>query len=472
MKIRARLTIWYFTITFSLLVFFGFSVFKGMERLLFRALDRDIDILADSIELSYNPSTKAFEELAIDTTGLNPFIEFYLIVNNDRNEQIFKSPMAAKIDLGLEPERTESVQRRTLKARTQRGIAFTQSSAKGEVTFRALTRGLFYEELPIGSIAIALPIERIITSLHHLRNVLMLGIIIAGIVVVFSGYFLTRKSLRPVDVMTTKANEISYMNLAERLPVANTGDELGKLASTFNHLLERLDAAFKSQQQFLADAAHELKTPLAILRSHWEGEINNPHLVLDMKKRLVEDIETLSRLNHLINNLLLLSRTEFIQANFEYAPVQLGTIVQEVISDARILAEMKSQEIRIIEISAISLQGDRSRLYQMLFNIVENAITYTQERGKIWVALRRRGDDAVIEIKDDGPGIPEQDLPRIFERFYRVEKDRARKTGGSGLGLAISLLIAKSHGGTIDAASTLGTGTTFMIRLPLQSGTN
>jgi signal transduction histidine kinase len=233
-----------------------------------------------------------------------------------------------------------------------------------------------------------------------------------------------------------------------------------------NNLLDRLQRAFTAQQQFLADAAHELKTPLSVLRAHWESELNNENLSLDIKEKLVQDIETISRLSHLISNLLLLSKTEAVRSAFEIKTVQLDEIIGEVLSDAQILAEMKSQHIEVVDLQPVKILGDRIRLYQLFFNIMDNAIRYSDNSGRIWISLKTKDHWNVIEIRDNGPGIPQEDLPFIFDRFYRAQKDRARKTGGSGLGLSICQLIVHSHDGEIEVESEIGKGSIFRVKLP------
>jgi signal transduction histidine kinase len=235
-----------------------------------------------------------------------------------------------------------------------------------------------------------------------------------------------------------------------------------------NDLLQRLQEAFESQQRFVADGAHELKTPLAILRTHWEDEINNPDLPADVKEKLVGDLESISRLNRVINNLLLLSQTEFVHKGFDLSPVALDALVSEVASEAEVLAEMKSQEICLIAGRPVEVFADRDRLHQLVFNLVDNAVKYTPDNGIITVALDVEAANAILRVVDNGVGIPEADLPRLFDRFYRVNKDRSPTTGGSGLGLAICKMIAESHGGSIGVVSEVGKGSAFVVSLPMQ----
>jgi len=304
--------------------------------------------------------------------------------------------------------------------------------------------------------------------MENLLKVLLATILLSIILLALASYLLTRKALHPVYIITKKANQISQNNLEERIQVPVENDELGQLSQVLNNLLDRLQKAFTTQQQFLADAAHELKTPLSVLRAHWESELNNEEISLEMKEKFVQDIETLSRLSHLINNLLLLSKTEAVRSTFDFQPVQLDDVLNEVLSDARVLADLKSQKIEVIDLRPVKINGDWMRLYQLFFNIIDNSIRYGSESGKIWISLKKDEHWNMVEIRDNGPGITADDLPHIFDRFYRAQKDRARKTGGSGLGLSISQLIAQSHDGKIEVESDVGKGSIFRVKFTIK----
>jgi len=335
------------------------------------------------------------------------------------------------------------------------------------VAFRAISRKLFTNGHQIGWATLAIPIADIEGSLHQLIYILLAGIFVTVILIGLGSYFLTHQSLLPVNRITRQARKISHSKLRERIPVTHPKDELGQLTIVLNDLFERLQKAFESQKDFLSGAAHELKTPLSIIRAHWEGELNNPEITGEMKEKMVQDIETVTRLSHLINNLILLSQTEAIEENFEFFPVQLDCVLKDVVTDCQVLADMKSQQLQIVEIPQIEITGDRNRLYQLFFNLTDNAIKYTPEKGKIWMRGMIQDSWVIIEIRDNGIGISEDDLPRIFDRFYRVQRDRARKTGGSGLGLSICKLIAEAHQGEITVESASGKGTVFVVKLPV-----
>ena len=469
MKIRLRLTLWYFTITLIIVLIFSLGTYWGMRDFLFRAIDSELNFLADSIERTYDPFFNEFIELITSPDNLNRYLEYYITVYDASGKTIFVSPMANIISLNIPIAKNTVKNAYTIDVRVPEKISFFKSDVEGKVTFRAISRSMYYQNKLIGQVIVGVPIERIKESMGKLLKALLAGILLTVLLVGTGGYFLTRQILNPINKITQKADQISHSNLGERIIVRHKDDELGQLSTVLNNLLERLRKAFDSQKQFMADTAHELKTPLSILRAHWESELNNPGLPLETKEKLVQDVETISRLSHTINNLLLLSQTEAIPSNFDFTTLRLDRLLQEVITDVRMIAETKDQEIEILELSPAVIQADQIRLYQLFFNLLDNAIKYTPEKGKIWVSLHLLKEWAVVEVMDNGMGIPPDDLPHIFERFYRVEREHIRKTAGSGLGLSICKLIAESHQGFIEAESKLDIGSTFRVRLPLNS---
>ncbi len=234
-----------------------------------------------------------------------------------------------------------------------------------------------------------------------------------------------------------------------------------------NDSLQTLRKIFASQEEFLANAAHELKTPLSILRAHWEDELNNQDLSIEMKIKLVQDMETLSRLSHLIDNLMLLTQAGTDSSHFNFETIRLDGVLREVLLDVEMLADNKSQKIEIEDFPAAKVRGDKIRLYELFFNLIDNAIKYSPEKGKIRIGFSTADSNATVEIRDEGIGIPEQDLPYIFERFYRVKNEQTPKANGSGLGLSICKLIAETHNGHIEVDSEIGKGSTFRVHLPL-----
>ncbi len=181
----------------------------------------------------------------------------------------------------------------------------------------------------------------------------------------------------------------------------------------------------------------------------------------------MQDIETIGRLNQMINKFLFLAQTEDVYDKMDLSNIQLDEFLTDIINDAKILAELKEQSIDIVELTPLVIKGDRNQLYQLFFNLIDNAIKYTPEKGKIWISLREMDQNVKIQIRDNGVGIGENELSNIFNRFYRVDKDRSRKTGGSGLGLAICKMIVDSHNGKIIVDSEVSKGSTFTVLIPL-----
>ncbi len=471
MTLRFRLTFWYFIVSLTILLIFSFGTYLAMRHLLIRAIDQELFTITNSVVLNYNPSTHTFRDFSADSYNLNRYLKkFFLIVYDSNGKSIYHSPLARKIGLDIPLSRENIAKEYTIEKRKEDipTIDAPEFIATGEtVAFRVISRKLFNNGHQIGWATLAIPIADIESSLHQLTYILLAGILVTVILIGLGSYFLTHQSLLPVIRITRQARKISHSNLGERIPVIYPKDELGQLSIVLNDLFERLQKAFQSQKDFLSGAAHELKTPLSIIRAHWEGELNNPEITGEIKEKMVQDIETVTRLNHLINNLILLSQTEAIEENFEFSIVQLDCVLKDVVTDCQVLADMKSQEIQIFEIPQVEITGDENRVYQLFFNLIDNAIKYTPKKGKIWIRSTIKNGWVMTEVRDNGIGISTDDLPRIFDRFYRVQRDRARKTGGSGLGLSICKLIAEAHQGEITVESSSGKGTLFAVKLPV-----
>ena len=465
MKIGYRFASLYFIITLVILLIFSLSVYWGMQRILLTTLDENLRFVVTSIEANYDPTSAEFEYMEEKQKKADPFLEYYLIIYDVTGKPVYKSAIAQKLHLAIPLSNRRTAKGFTTRITVKEAVQWVHPDRGGEITFRAFNRKIYCENQQIGWVTIARPIEEVDESLNKLAFVFSIAILGTVLLIALGSYFLTKRVLSPINLITKKADQISHTNLNERIGGVQSNDELGALATTLNGLLERLQRAFESQQQFLADAAHELKTPISVLRAHWEEELNNAQLSADLRQKLAHDVEMLSRLNHLIKSLLLLSKTENVYADFSFKPVALEDVLKEVISDASVLAAGKRQTIEMGHLDSTTVLGDKNRLYQMFFNILENAVKYTPRGGQIKIEEKRKNNSITVSVIDNGPGIPADDLPHIFDRFYRVKKDRSRETGGSGLGLAISQLIAKIHGGKITVKSKPGKGSRFEITL-------
>jgi heavy metal sensor kinase len=279
-------------------------------------------------------------------------------------------------------------------------------------------------------------------------------------------YLLARKALAPVGELHRRAEQITAERLDRRLPVANPGDELGRLTQTINAMIARLEDSFAEIRRFTADASHELRTPLAAIRVEAEVALGKPLTVEQHQELLGSILEECGRLTRLTDQLLALAREEAGGPRPEPAPLDLAALVAGVVETMRPLAEARGMALRHDLSGPLRVRGEDARLRQVFFNLLDNAIKYTPEGGTVAVGLGQAGGEAVVTVRDTGVGIAAEHLPRVFDRFYRVDKARSRAEGGAGLGLSIARKIVADHGGRIELTSTPGQGTTCTVTLP------
>jgi len=294
---------------------------------------------------------------------------------------------------------------------------------------------------------------------------ILLGLLLAGT----GGYLLARKSLAPVVAMGAHARRIGAANLHERLPVRNANDELGQLATIFNDLLDRLDQSFERQRQFIADASHELRTPLAILRGEAEVAMSQPgRTAEDYLESLKILQEETSRLTKIVEDLFTLTRADSGQYSLSPEDVYLEEVVAECAHSARTLAREKNIELRLDASSECLVRGDQTLLRRMILNLLDNAIKYTADGGRVEIACRATATGCEVHVTDTGPGIPQELHTRIFERFFRADPARSRtgREGGAGLGLSIALWIAQAHHGRLELLRSDAAGSDFAAYLP------
>jgi signal transduction histidine kinase len=331
---------------------------------------------------------------------------------------------------------------------------------------RVLNVPLIIEGQPVGTLQAATSLDVVDTALEVLVYIMGIATVITVLLAAFGSWLAVGRALNPLDTITETAEQINRADdLARRIPYDGPkGDEIGSLIEAFNQTLERLETLFTSQQRFLADVSHELRTPLTVIKGN-----------VDLMRRMRElDDESLTsidqeagRLTRLVGGLLLLAQAESGSVSLNMKAVELDTLLLEVFQEMKVLAGEKIK-LHLTEIDQIQVNGDRDRLKQVLLNLVANAIQYTPQNGDVFLSLGIVAAQARLIIRDTGPGIPAEDLPHIFERFYRAEKSRTRgKTTGFGLGLSIAHWIVDKHGGRIEVDSKDGQGTTFCIWLPL-----
>jgi heavy metal sensor kinase len=325
---------------------------------------------------------------------------------------------------------------------------------------------MFASRLEIGQITVAYPLSEIEETMNELFGILKLSLPLALLMTIGVGYVLARYSLRQVDVITQSAQEITAHNLSNRLPMPEANDEIARLTSTLNEMIARLEASFAQIRQFTSDASHELRTPLAILMGEMELALRRTQTIEQYQEVITSSLEEVIRLSKVVESLLEISRAESGQVRLRFELLNLSKIATDVCEDLEILAMEKHINLRYEIQPFVSLIADEMRLHQLLLNVIDNAIKYTYEDGSVSVKVLVENTNAKIVVSDTGVGIPEEDAPHIFNRFYRVDKSRSHDVTGTGLGLSIVKWIVDAHKGTIEVASTHGVGTTFTITLP------
>jgi heavy metal sensor kinase len=307
----------------------------------------------------------------------------------------------------------------------------------------------------------------ITATLHAWLAVLILGLAVLIFGAAVGGALLVTWALKPIGRIITSAERISSHNLSERLPVPDTRDELEQLSLALNSMIRRLDDAFQHNQRFLADASHELRTPLAIIQGELESVVEQMGGKPEVQNITGSALEEMERLKKIVEGLFALSRLDAGEAQQESAAFDLGELAATTADQMGLLAEDKNVSIRSEFAPKVVVRGDRARLKQVLVNLLDNAINYTPEGGKIDVRVTSRNGKAVLEVSDNGIGIPGEAIPHLFERFFRVDKARSREGGGAGLGLSIVKSICTAHNGQVDVESKEGEGSRFTVELPL-----
>jgi two-component system heavy metal sensor histidine kinase CusS len=452
LPIRWRLTAWYSSILAIILLLFGGAVYYLMAYHLLERLDRELATELNGIdeELEESSTTAGLQARLHRRFG---HYEHWLFDIRDvgGSDPLFTRQLSTSPFPDPKP------------ADRSRQISYqTHKTADGD-RYRIASREISGSHGPI--------LARVAGSLspdEHELNELLASLLVAGplalAAAIVGGYVLARRALAPIDQMTRLARDITVGRLNRRIDILNRQDELGRLAGTLNDMIGRLETSFADMQQFTADAAHELRTPITIMRSEAEVTLRAPRTAEEYRKSLESLLEEFERLTTLADQLLYLCREDAGTDRLGRANVQLDHLAADVAEHVRALAEEKGITLDASGLRECHVEGDADALRRLLFNLLENAVKYTQKDGKVTLELNSHNGHAEIVVSDTGVGIPAEHLPHIFKRFFRA--DAARQGDGTGLGLAISRAIVESHSGQIEIESAVGTGTRVRITLP------
>ena len=316
-------------------------------------------------------------------------------------------------------------------------------------------------------VEVGVPFAPVSTMLGHLFVQLSFGLPLALLIAILGGYFLVRRSLRPVEQIAQKAEQITHHNLSDRLPLADTGDEIERLSISLNHMIERLEDAMQNSKRFVADASHELRTPLTVLRGELENLGRDARVDSASRDLIGSMLEEVERLTKIVEGLVALSRLDAGEAKMEWVQFNLAELATTTADQMNLLAEDKGVTVRCSPNQEIMVEGDRARLKQVLVNLLDNAIKYTPGGGSIQLNISQQNGHAILDVSDSGIGIPPESVSHVFDRFYRVDKARTRNEGGAGIGLSIVKSICGAHGAEVEVESIIGKGSRFRVKLPL-----
>jgi heavy metal sensor kinase len=463
MSLRARLAILYTSIVGGILLLFGVAVYAAVSVSLTDLIESRLKDTARRV----SPNVFLDENGEI---GIVPFFtqglstDVYVQVWERSNRLIYRSPNLMEFNRPLDPE--------SLPSGEQGFRDVTITGGENTIHLRVLTVPLFPKNSTrrIATIQIATSLDVVESTQRSLLYFLALGVILSMTVAGLAGWISTRQALAPLGDVTQTALQITRADdLSRRIPYNGPpDDEVGQLIRAFNQTLERLENLFNTQRRFLADVGHELRTPLTVIK----GNVDLMRRMGSVEKEDLDSIESeVDRLTRLVGDLLLLAQAESGKLPLDRRLVELDTVLLEAMQGLRVLARERLT-LKLGEIDQVLVCGDNDRLKQVLVNLIGNAITYTPPGGEVVVGLGKAEQRARLTVTDNGPGIPPEDLPYIFERFYRAEKSRTRQKQGKGFGLGLSIAywIVRNHGGSIEVDSHPGQGTTFCIWLPLAQG--
>lgn len=484
--IRTRLTLWFSIWLTAILLIFGGIRYFIIQSILLQNLDhslrtevtwleefirpREYGIKPGKREPSQRPVQKRLEVDTLATHLLEEEMEEvdsvwnqiyeHTILNAEKKiihiqrsngDLLYKSPPAAQMSFHIDRPRDNTIRVKTL---------IDEQGAEYRVAVGS-TENI--------QILVAYPLSEMRALGRDLFINFLFLIPFAFLVALVGGWFLTSRSLKPVDDITNAVRRITLRNLGQTLPVAEPEDELGRLSTTFNEMIGRLKTSVEKMKQFAADASHELRTPLTIMRGEIEVMLRSKKVNHSTKKLLQSMNEEIVRLSAIVDGLMLLIKAEEERMTLHFHHLKLDQLLSDLAVDASYLAKPKNIVVILQKNEPTTIMGDEERIRQLFRNLIDNAVRYTSRRGKITLSLVHQNGKALVRIADTGIGIPKKDLPKIFDRFYRSSTGEKFSVDGSGLGLSIARWIAQAHDAEIHVSSQPRKGTTFTVEFPLAS---
>jgi heavy metal sensor kinase len=460
-SVRIRLTLWYVLVFGALLSAFSLVIYVALSRDLYSRLDMTLAGTVRSVAGSFQSETSenggdaaggaadALGSLQLSDADAAVYQGGHLLGRASAPEGTPPAP--------FDPESLAAVDGQ---------VSYRTLDGYGREGGRQAVLAVRVNGQPDCYIVVTESLYDVAERLEALRRIFFFGLPAMLAAAGLGGFVMARKSLAPVVAMSNQAEQIGARNLHERLLVRNENDELGRLAAVFNELLSRLERSFTGMRTFMADASHELRTPISIIRGEADVALSHERDPEEYQEALAIIQEEAQRLSHLVDDLLALARADAGQRPPLFEELYLNDLVEECCRVTKVLAAQKGVALELRPADDIPFRGDQDLLKRMTLNLLDNAIKYTPSGGTVTVALASDGAAVKLVVADTGIGIPADLAPKIFERFFRVNKARSRADGGTGLGLAIARWAAETHNGTIEVTSSPGQGSSFTVRLP------
>ncbi len=473
---RIKLLIWFAVLILFILIFSGIVIYRSTEKVLYTDLAHSLKEAAITTEfmLKKNYSNKltphdadSFRKELYDIISIDRNYSQIIIADSDKNviariREKKQTPLPMMIPYDIKQDRGNTKSKHVFDF-SKEGIYFFRSIVINDKQYQVLAK-----KSDAFIINIVYNSEAITSKLDRIQFFLISGVVVIILISIGGGYLIARRSIKPINKITQFFNNFNSSKLDQRLEEPNKANkEVKELTTTFNEMLDRLQLSFNQLKQFSADAAHELKTPLTIIRGELEIALHEERSTEEYEAIITSALEEITRLSNVVETLLELSRADMGQVKMKKSKSDLSRHIMDVCDDVVILSESKNVQVEYNIEPGVELEYDSGRIHQAFLNIIDNAVKYTPSGGKIFINLKKNDNYAVIEVTDTGEGITESELPHIFDRFYRVKKKRSDEIHGTGLGLSIVKWIINAHNGKIDVKSTRNQGTTFTIKLPL-----
>lgn len=457
MTIRKRLTLWYAGLLITIIVLFTAITFGVMRMTMINnidsALQETASLIAQNSRQRQVPTFGGMVRIEIDLAPLdlfrasNVYVQAWEMVDG---EPVFKdnSPNVASLDVPLDPDALGTPH-----------AHYSNVNIQG-IDLRVLTTPIFLGDRVVGNLQVAGDLATVNQATDVLLVVMLISMGVAIIGSFLLSMWFSYQALKPIEGITDAASRIAGTNdLSTRLDWKGPQDELGRLTSVFNQMMGRIEHLFSVQQRFVADISHELRTPLTAIRGN-----------VEMVRRYGADDESLEaiedeaeRMSRLVNDLLMLARADYGGIEVDLYPLDLDTVALEAFQQCKILVKDRDLKLTMRQFEPVRIKGNSDRIKQLIYNLVSNAVKFTPDGGEIELGVEVLGHRALLWIKDTGIGIDEDDLSRIFDRFYQTEPSRTHTGGGFGLGLSIAKWIVEAHNARIDVHSQRNIGTTFTI---------